>query len=99
MEKTLDDRREEAIRRLKAKRGVSQHLATYAVVNGFLVVIWAITGDGDFWPVWSMVGWGIGLALHGWGVYGERPITEAEIQREMEKDGVTEPTGAVTSPR
>ena len=46
-----------------------------------------------------MVGWGIGLALHGWGVYGERPITEAEIQREMEKDGVTEPTGAVTSPR
>ena len=95
----MGDRREAAIRRLKARRGFRQHLAMYAVVNGFLVVIWAITGGGDFWPVWSMVGWGIGLALHGWGVYGERPITEAEIQREMEKDGVTEPTGAVTSPR
>ena len=95
----MDDRREEAIRRLKAKRGFRQHLATYAVVNGFLVVIWAITGEGDFWPVWPMAGWGLGLALHGWGVYGQRPITEAEIQREMEKDGVTEPTGAVTSPR
>ena len=34
-----------------------------------------------------MAGWGIGLALHGWGVYGERPITEAEIQREMERGG------------
>ena len=40
--------------------------------------------------MWSMGGWGIGLALHGWGVYGERPITEAEIQREMEREGVTE---------
>ena len=86
----MDDRREATIRRLKARRGFRQHLAMYAVVNGFLVVIWAITGDGDFWPVWSMGGWGIGLALHGWGVYGERPITEAEIQREMERDGVTE---------
>jgi len=95
----MDDRREEAIRRLKAKRGVRQHFATYAVVNGFLVVIWAITGGGDFWPVWPMAGWGLGLALHGWGVYGQRPIAEAEIQREMEKDGVTEPTGAVASPR
>ena len=36
MEKTMDDRREEAIWRLKAKRGFRQHLAT---VNGFLVVI------------------------------------------------------------
>ena len=81
----MDDRREEAIRRLKAKRGFRQHLAAYAVVNGFLVVIWAITDGGDFWPVWPMAGWGIGLALHGWGVYGEGPITEAEIQREMKK--------------
>ena len=94
----MDDRREAAIRRLKARRGFRQHLAMYAVVNGFLVVIWAITGDGDFWPVWSMVGWGIGLALHGWGVYGERPITEAEIQHEMEKVGVTASAGAETSP-
>ena len=84
----MDDRREEAIRRLRAKRGFKQHLATYAVVNGFLVVLWAITGGDDFWPVWPMAGWGLGLALHGWGVYGQRPITEAEIQREMEKDGV-----------
>ena len=95
----MDDRREAAIRRLQAKRGFRKHLVVYAAVNGSLVVIWAVTWPGYFWPVWPMVGWGIGLALHGWGVYGERPVTEAEIQREMEKDGVTESAGAGTSPR
>ena len=94
----MDDRRKGAIRRLRARRGFKQHLVLYAAVNGFLVLTWAITDGGDFWQAWQVV-WGILLALHGWRVYGERPITEAEIQREMEKDGVTESAGAVTSPR
>ena len=99
MGETMDDRRRAAIRRLRARRGFRQHLVLYAAVNGFLVLRWAIA-DGTpptFWA-WQVV-WGILLALHGWRVYGQRPITEAEIQREMEKDGVTESSGAVTSPR
>jgi hypothetical protein len=83
----MDDPREAAIKRLKARRGFRQHLVTYAAVNGFLVVIWTITYGGYFWPVWPIAGWGIGLGMHGWSVYGERPITEAEIQREMKRDG------------
>ena len=85
----MDDRRKAAIRRLRARRGFRQHLVLYAAVNGFLVLNWAITDGGDFWPTWRVV-WRILLALHGWRVYGERPISEAEIQREMEKDGVEE---------
>ena len=86
----MDDRREAAIRRLQAKREFRRHLVIYATVNGLLVVIWSVTWPDYFWPVWPMAGWGIALALHGWRVYGERPISEAEIQREMEKDGVEE---------
>ena len=94
----MDDGRERAIRRLQAKRGFRRHLVVYAVINASLAVTWGLTPGGYFWPLWPMVGWGIGLALHGWGVYGERPITEAEIQHEMEKAGVTASAGAKTSP-
>ena len=94
----MDEGRERAIRRLQAKRGFRQHLVVYVVINASLAVIWGLTLGGYFWPLWPMVSWGIGLALHGWGVYGERPITEAEIQHEMEKAGVTASAGAETSP-
>ncbi len=36
----------------------------YAVVNLGLILIWAISGGGYFWPIWVIVGWGIGLGVH-----------------------------------
>ncbi|MGI9576714.1 MAG: 2TM domain-containing protein [Microthrixaceae bacterium] len=76
--------RELAIRRIKAKREFKTHVAVYLVVNAALVGIWAASGAGYFWPVWSIGGWGIGLFFHWWSTFREeRPITEDEIQREM----------------
>jgi len=40
------------------------HATTFAAVNAGLVGLWALTGGGEFWPVWSIVPWGVGLALH-----------------------------------
>ena len=77
--------REDAVRRVKARRDFRTHVATYVVVNALLVVIWAVTGAGYFWPIWPIAGWGVGLALNAWVVYFERPITEDEIRREMER--------------
>jgi fatty acid desaturase len=78
--------RAEAIRRIKAKREFSQHVVAYVVVNAALVAIWATTNsDGYFWPVWPMLGWGVGLAFHAYTTFGERPITEEEIQREIKR--------------
>jgi hypothetical protein len=54
-------------------------------VNGMLIGIWAVTGAGFFWPIFVILAWGVGLALHAWNVYGVKPITEAEIRREMGK--------------
>ena len=79
------ERRDAAIKRIKEKRDFKTHVVSYVVVNLFLVGVWAVSGGGYFWPGWVMAGWGIGLVLHGWQTYrGERPITEEDIQREMD---------------
>jgi 2TM domain len=81
-----DDRRQAALRRLEDKRDFRTHIAVYLIVNTMLVIIWAASGSGYFWPIWPIVGWGVGIAIHAWRVYFERPITEADIQREMDRD-------------
>lgn len=41
------------------------HLTFYLLVNVLFIGIWAASGAGYFWPIWPMLGWGIGLAAHG----------------------------------
>ena len=79
------DRRDAAIRRLKAKRGFGIHAAIFVVVNILLVAIWATAGGGYFWPIRAFLGWGVGLAFHRWSVFYQRPISEDDIRREMDR--------------
>jgi hypothetical protein len=59
--------------RARARAAFHRHLYSYLWINGLLVVIWALTNFGGyFWPVWGMLGWGIGLATHAFSVYGPR---------------------------
>jgi hypothetical protein len=39
-------------------------LRPYLLVNAFLILIWAVTGAGFFWPIFPLVGWGVGVALN-----------------------------------
>ena len=59
-----DPKREAAIKRLKAKRGFWDHVAVYTIVNILLVIVWAFSGRGYFWPIWIIAGWGIGLLMN-----------------------------------
>ncbi len=52
---------EEAVRKRRAS--VRAILAPYLAVNLFLVVIWAVGGFGYFWPIWPILGWGLGVVL------------------------------------
>jgi hypothetical protein len=78
------DLRKEALERIKARRGFAPHLIAYLVVNAFLVGVWAM-GDprGYFWPAWIIGGWGIGIVMHAWAAFFQRPISEDEIRKEM----------------
>lgn len=80
------DVREAALRRLKKKRDFATHLVSYVIINAVLVVVWYLSGRGYFWPMWVMIGWGIGLAFNAYDVYLRREITEADIQREIDRE-------------
>ena len=74
-----------AVTRLKKKRDFATHVVIYITVNAFLVAIWAVSGSGFFWPIFPILGWGIGVAANAWGVYGRKPISEDRIRRETER--------------
>ena len=40
-------------------------LAPWAIFGAFFIVIWLITGAGYFWPIWPILGWGVGVAVSG----------------------------------
>jgi hypothetical protein len=66
-------RRRHGKRRHGAEVGFGAHAASYLLVITMLVTIWLLTTPGGyFWPVWPMLGWGIGLASHGLAVLGLR---------------------------
>jgi hypothetical protein len=53
------------------------HAFVYVLVNLFLAGVWLVTSHGQrptlsdsttgayYWPIWTHLGWGLGLALHG----------------------------------
>jgi hypothetical protein len=88
MEGTADgELRKVAIKRLKRKRDFQGNVVTFLFVNAILWGIWALSGanvdDTVPWPTWVSGIWGVILVLHAWRVFGQRGISEHDIQREM----------------
>jgi hypothetical protein len=85
---TDDKAYKKAKERAKAKIGFYLHLATYIIVNLMLIFIWHFaTGGGYQWFVWPLMGWGIGVLLHGLGVFVfTGSLMERMIQKELERD-------------
>ena len=80
-----EDQRHRAVQRIRAKRAFWTHFATYLAVNALLVVIWAVTSPGYFWPIWPILGWGIGVGANAVGVFlRPQEISEERIEREMQ---------------
>jgi hypothetical protein len=46
-----------------------------------MIAIWALTGMGDFWPGWTILLWGVVLALHGSLTVLRQPITDSAVFR------------------
>jgi len=69
------------------KWGLRAHLMSYVVANLAQVVLWwLLTPDLFFWPVYSLVGWGIGLAFHIWAVSSPSKM-DTTVQRHRSWSG------------
>lgn len=53
-------------------------LLPYLAVNVVLVMVWAVTGAGYFWPIWPITGWGIGVAVR-WRAMGRARQPSAAV--------------------
>ena len=90
-----DEPRKQAIANLKRKRRFVEDAVGYVTVNGVLWLIWALTdrsSDGGMpWPAWVSAIWGFFLVMDAWKAFGpwpgslHRPITEADIERELRR--------------
>jgi hypothetical protein len=76
--------RERALAHLKKKRDFWAHLLVYIMFNSLLVVVWAMTSQGFFWPIFIIAGWGIGVVMNAWDVW-HGDFSEAQVAREMER--------------
>lgn len=80
---TNDDIDRLARKRANAKLGWYKHAAVYTLVNLFLIALSAY--QGKHWAMFPLLGWGLGLALHGvsvWFAGAGSSLREGMIARE-----------------
>ncbi len=89
MTQDQDKLREFARKQLKKKQEFKQYLWTYAGVSALVSGIWLVTTpEGYFWPIWVIFGMGVGAIFAGLDAYGRlgsKPITEADVDAEVER--------------
>ncbi len=77
--------RDAAIHRLNRKRGFVSYVVGAVLVSLLMVVIWALSGGGYFWPAWVMLAFVVGLVVMGINMLINKPLTDEQINREMQK--------------
>ena len=69
-----DDRYDRALKRVKELKEFYIHVSVYLIVNAGLFGINMLSDSDSLWFYWPLLGWGIGVAIHGFSVYAERGI-------------------------
>ena len=78
----------EAYQQAKKRVQFKIHLAVYVGVNVLLLIINLSTPGDYLWVKWPILGWGIGLLVHGLNAYvfpDKTTIRDEMIRKEMEK--------------
>ena len=68
----------EAKNRVRQLKRFYTDIVIYALVNMGLILVWIIFGGGYFWPIFVIIGWGIGLGLQAFSL-GMIPMVAIEV--------------------
>ncbi|WP_428228775.1 2TM domain-containing protein [Flavobacterium sp.] len=68
-----------------------QHLTVYLLCNPIVIVVNIMTSPGYLWFIWSLMGWGIAIVLHGFKAFEYSPFfnkewEERKIREILEKE-------------
>jgi len=69
-----EDKYIRAKKKVENIKGFYANLLAYCLVIPFLFFINYMTSPGHWWFYWPMFGWGVGLAFHAFGVFGNNLI-------------------------
>lgn len=70
---TSNNDREPAAERVQARRDALALTFAGPLVTAVLLVVWAATGAGYFWPLWPLLGMSIALIVALYRAYGPVP--------------------------
>lgn len=90
----MQEQRDDKLWQLAKKRADFQRsLASYFIMNVFFWAIWWFTSGrhgntGIPWPVWVMIGWGLGLMFQYMNAYGggKKDLIEKEYDKLKNKN-------------
>ena len=88
---TEEDKYIRAKKKVDNIKGFYANLLSYCLVIPFLFFINYMTSPGHWWFWYPMLGWGVGIAFHAYGVFGHNLIfgrdwKERKIKELMDKD-------------
>ena len=86
-----DDRYYKAKKRVDEIKGFYGNLISYVAVNLGLLVLNLVTSPEYLWFFWPLLGWGLGVLIHGMKVFNFMPFLgkdweEQKIKEFMEKE-------------
>ena len=93
----MEQQRDEQLwQQAKKRAGFQRSLVAYILVNALLWAIWWITlgrngNNSDLpWPIWSSLGWGVGLLFQYLNAYGgsKTDLVEKEYQKLKNKNQI-----------
>lgn len=75
-----------ARKRVRRIKGFYGHFTSWAVFSAFFIFINLWTDPREFWAIYPIVSWGVGLVFHAVGVFGLPGMSDDWEERMLERE-------------